>query len=263
MKAFREFYIKYKGRSSRDFDLVVVSVGNDTSPNLFGLERNIQQDDSGGIVPIFKGFKYTCPSLSITFAKINGIKLMPISQEDEFKIAQWLFGDEDYHPLQSDDNDEIIYYGAFVKSEKYTNGLRQGYIKTTFKLSSPCAYSPIRHNNYYVRDGVKIFEIDCRTNVEKYHYPDVEFKLIGDNTDIKITNVTLNETMEFKNLPKETHLYCYNEGLKEIVCKNDKDLNARPNFNKEWLRLRYGRNLIKVEGNCDIDILAQYKLAIP
>lgn len=263
MKTFREFYLKYKGRSSRDFDLVVVSVGDDTSPNLFGVERSVNEEDSGGKVPVFKGFNYSCPSIPITFAKIKDTKLLPITQEDEFKIAQWLFGDDEYHPLQSDDNDEVIYYGAFTKAEKYFNALRLGYFKTTFRLSSPCAYSPIRHNNYYVRNNEKTFEIDCRTNVENYYYPDVEFRLVGENTGVKITNLTLNETMEFKDLPKETHLYCYNEGMKEIVCKNNKDLNARPNFNKTWLRLRYGRNLIKVEGNCDIDILAQYKIAIP
>ena len=44
---------------------------------------------------------------------------------------------------------------------------------------------------------------------------------------------------------------------------NDNDFNARPNFNKFWLRLVYGRNIIKVEGDCDIDIITQYKLALP
>ena len=69
--------------------------------------------------------------------------------------------------------------------------------------------------------------------------------------------------MEFKDLPPNARIYCYNEGLKQIVCVNDKDFNARPNFNKVWLRLVYGRNIIKVEGDCDIDIITQYKLGLP
>ena len=64
----------------------------------------------------------------------------------------------------------------------------------------------MRHNNYYVRNGrEKIFEINCKTNVEKFNYPDVEFYLVGDNQNVKITNLTLNETMEFKDLPKGSH----------------------------------------------------------
>ena len=263
MKTFREFYIKFNNRSSKDFDLVVVSLGDDTSPNFFGVERSHIEQDSGGIVPNFKGYKYSCPSIPITLAKMRGTKLLPITQKDEYEIAQWLFGTDKPQPLTSEDNDDIVYYGSFVKGEKYFNALRLGYFQLTFQLSTPSAYSPIKHNNVYVRNGEKIFEIDCKTNVEKFNYPDVEFILVGDNTNLKITNLTLNETMEFKGLPKNTHLYCYNDGMKQIVCKNDKDLNARPNFNKNWLRLVYGKNVIKVEGNCDIDILAQYKVAIP
>lgn len=265
MRAFRMQYFKYKGISSRDFGLVVVSLGNDTSPNFYGLDRSVVTEDSGGIVPLFKGFNYNCPQLTITMAKLNEdfTKLAPISKEDEFKINQWLFGDEEFHPLQSDDNDDVVYYAAFIKAEKYLNYFRHGYITATIQLDSPCAYTPIRHNNYLVRNGEKMFEINCKTNVEKFNYPDIEFILKGDNQSVKITNLTLNETMEFKDLPKGSHIYCFNDGLKQIVCVNDKDLNVRPYFNKVWTRMVYGKNLFKVEGNCDIDIIAQYKLALP
>lgn len=265
MKTFRAQYFKYKGINSRDFGLAVVSIGDDTSPNFYGLDRSVVTEASGGIVPLFKGFEYNCPQITVTMAKLNEdfTKLAPISKEDEFKINQWLYGDEEFHPLQSDDNDDVVYYAAFIKSEKYLNYFRHGYIKATFQLDSPCAYTPLRHNNYLVRHGEKTFEINCKTNVEKFHYPDVEFILKGNNRNVKITNLTLNETMEFNDLPAESHIYCYNDGLKQIVCKNDEDLNVRPNFNKVWLRLVYGKNLIKVEGDCDIDIIAQYKLALP
>lgn len=266
MKTFNNYFFKFKGINSRDYGLVVCSVDTDTSPNFYGVERSVKQETFGTMTPLFKGFDYTCPQITITMTKMDmQLKnLAPITKVDEYKIGQWLYGDDEFHPLQSNDNDEVIYYASCVKAEKYIDDKGDGYITATFQLDSPCAYTPVRHNNYYVRNGrKKIFEINCKTNVEKFNYPDVEFYLVGDNQNVKITNLTLNETMEFKDLPKGSHIYCYNEGLKQIVCKNNEDYNARPNFNKTWLRLVYGNNLIKVEGDCDIDIIAQYKLALP
>lgn len=266
MKTFREKFFKFKRINSKDFGLVVVSIGSDTSPNFYGIERSAKTENSGGIVPLLKGFDYKCPQITITMTKMDMEfkNLAPITKVDEYKIAQWLYGDEEFHPLQSDDNDDVIYYAACVKAEKYIDDKGDGYITATFQLDSPCAYTPVRHHNYLVRNGnEKIFDINCKTNIEKFHYPDVEFILKGNNKNVKITNLTLNETMEFKDLPEGSHIYCYNEGLKQIVCINDNDFNARSNFNKFWLRLVYGRNIIKVEGDCDIDIITQYKLVLP
>ena len=189
MKTFREKFFKFKRISSKDFGLVVVSIGSDTSPNFFGVERSVRTEDSGGIVPLFKGFDYKCPQITITMTKMDMQfkNLAPITKVDEYNIMQWLYGDEEFHPLQSDDNDEVIYYVACVKAEKYIDDKGDGYITATFQMDSPCAYTPVRHHNYLVRNGnEKIFDIHCKTNVEKFHYPDVEFILTGNNRNVKI-----------------------------------------------------------------------------
>ena len=68
--------------------------------------------------------------------------------------------------------------------------------------------------------------------------------------------------MQFTDLPTECEFMCYNEGLKQVVCVTNKDFNVQPHFNKQWLRLAYGRNRITVYGQCHIDIFFQNKIAL-
>lgn len=262
MRPFKNLYINFKGRSSKDFNLMVVDIGKeDTSTLDVGVSRSVSFMDNTISSPV-SDISYKPKTIEFNLCKISDKnELMPITIEDEFQINQWLYGDDGFHPLFSEDNRDLIFYVMCIGTKKYLNGSREGYFTVTMQMDSTHCYAPIRHNNFYVK-GEKTVEIMCKQNVGQYHYPDVEFYLLNDTTDIKITNLTLNETMEFKNIPKNSHVYCYNEGLKQIQCMDDKSLNLRPNFNKSWLRLRYGKNIIKIEGTCDIDIITQYKITM-
>lgn len=259
MAYFKSLYFTYNGKSSKEFDLIICNVGDNSSTTIMGLDRSVNEE-SDGFRPIFKGFNYTSPTINITLSKMKNGSASPITDDDMYKINQWLFGDENYHPFISDDNKDVVYYAVFTKGAKWMNSLRQGYINLTMRLDSPCAYTPVRHNKYRVR-GNKTFEIICKNNVGKFIEPDVEFKL-NNGDGIKIENKTTGDCMEFTELPTNTHLYCYNEDMKQIVCKNDSNFNARPHFNKQWVKLLYGKNIITITGECDVDIITQDKIAL-
>ena len=83
------------------------------------------------------------------------------------------------------------------------------------------------------------------------------------DSSIRITNNTLGETMELKNLPSGYRFECYSEDMKLIKCLDDEMMNMRPHFNKTWLRLLGdSTNNITIEGECEIDIYFQNKIAI-
>lgn len=259
MAYFKNMYFTYNGKSSKEFNLVICNTGDTSSTSIMGVERSVNEE-TNGFKPVFKGFNYTTPTIDITLSKMKDGYASPITEEDMHKINQWLFGDENYHAFISDDNKDIIYYVVFTKGGKWTNGLRQGYINLSMRLDSPCAYSPVRHHKYKVK-GSKTFEITCKNNVGKFIEPDIEFK-INSGDSIIINNTTTGDRMEFAKLPTNTHLYCYNEDMKQIICENDSNFNARPHFNKQWLKLAYGKNVITITGDCDIDIITQDKIAL-
>lgn len=259
MGYFKNMYFTYNGKSSKEFDLIICNVGDSSSTNMTGIERTVKEE-TGEFKPVFKGFNYTSPTINITLSKMKDGYASSITDDDMHKINQWLFGDDNYHPFISDDNKDIVYYVAFTKANKWTNGLKQGYINLTMRLDSPCAYSPIKHNKYRVT-GSKTFDVISKNNVGKYVEPDIEIKT-RNATTVKIKNVTTGEEMVLSDLSSGLHIYCYNEDMKQLVCKSNPTLNLRPNFNKQWIKLVYGKNIIQVTGECDIDVISQDRIAL-
>lgn len=262
MGYFKDMGFTFNGRRSSDYGLCIVSIGgNSTQTSPFGVERTVEEEQTNSYIPNYKGVKYTTPTLDISLTKVRNGNPTPFNSQELFDINQWLMGSNEYLPFVSDDNKDVIYYVMFTKGSKYENGLREGYLNLTMKLNCGSAFSTISHHQYRVQES-KVVEIYNKSNVDKYIYPDIEFQLLGDSQNITITNLTLGEEMSFTNLPKESHIMCYNDGLKSLVCMNDKEYNVRPQFNKKWLRLMYGKNLIRIDSECKIDISLQNRIAL-
>lgn len=259
MAQFRHEMFTYDGKSSRDFNLYICRITNDTS-RIFGGERTIKEEESNNFIPTFQGVKYSAPTIPITLVCVDeNNNVIPLEDELSFEINKWLFQD-DYKPFTSYDNKDIIYYSLFTKGSNYDVGCKKGYLELEMRLDSGCAYSNLIYHNFTV-NGQKTVEIINKSNVEKYSYPDVEFQLLSGNS-IVVRNDTLGVSMEFSNLPKNCHVYCYNEGLKHIVDKTNPENNLRENFNKTWLKTMYGVNQFTIIGHCEINIINQNKIAI-
>lgn len=262
MAQFKNIGFTFDGVSGEDLGYFIVNTGSDNGA-VMGTSRTIQEEETNNFAKSFQGVKYNAHTFEITIAKVkkNG-DASPITEEDIFFLNNWLLKPNDYRIFISHQNRDILYYAIFTEATDYLNGRRQGYIKLKMRLSSGCSYSTVAHHAHKVAPNHTI-EIYNKSNVEDYAYPDVNFiTRFESNNGIRIINQTLGETMEFWNLPPNHEFMCYNEGLKQVVCVTNGELNLQPLFNKKWLRLAYGRNVIRIEGTCDIDIFFQNKIAI-
>lgn len=252
----------FDGKHTDDFQLRLCQVGETNGTQSFGVERTLETESIGTMMLGLKSINYSTLKFDITLAKTDGIDLLPFSEQDKFEIIQWLFNKDDFKAITFDDQKDILYYVMFTKGSSYQNGFKQGYINLTMELNAPCGFTNITTDVMRVQEETT-FEIFNRTNVEAFSYPDVEFELIGETDWIEIENLTTGDVMRFEGLKPSTHAYCYNEGLKQLICVNDPAYNIRPTFNRVWLKLAYGRNCLKVRTvDAKINIIGQSKIAL-
>ena len=261
MAQFRNIGFTFDGVNAEDLGYYIVSLDS-TNSSVLGTSRSIIEEETNNFAKSFQGVKYNEFSFEITITKSNGSKFLPFTEEDIFFLNNWLMKPEDYRIFISHQNRDILYYVLFTDMSDVRFEDETGYITLKMRLSSGCSYSTVAHHAHKVAANHTI-EIYNKSNVEDYVYPDVNFiTRFESNNGIRIVNQTLGETMEFWNLPPNHEFMCYNEGLKQVVCVTNGELNIQPLFNKKWLRLAYGRNVIRIEGACDIDIFFQNKIAI-
>lgn len=260
MILFKSFYFTFNGRSSKEFQLKIVNIGS-TKSRPFGWERTLETETNHTLVPTFKGTKVGTLKQTITLMKMNATQPLPISEDEKFETIRWLFKDE-FKPFISDENKDLIYYVMFTKGSGYQNGLKQGYFELEMEFNAPFAFTPILNHPLLVRGRVET-EITYRSNVQPYLEPDIEFKLSSQSTWIEILNQTTGDCVRFENLPPNSHIYIYNEGLKQCVMVDDHSYNLRPHFNKQWLRLAYGVNHLIIQSpEAMVNIMGQSKIAI-
>lgn len=263
MSQFKNIGFTFDGINGEDLGYYIVSTSNKGNAYM-GVTKKIQEEKTSNFAPSFQGIEYDAITFEITIAKINKHgNCVPISEEDVFFLNNWLLKPNDYKIFISHQNRDILYYAMFTQANSTLNGTREGFVNLTMRLASGCSYSTVAHHNYQVTDSYTT-EIYNKSNVEDYVYPDINFitKFHPKTGNIKIINETLGEAMEFTDLPTECEFMCYNEGLRQVVSLTDKNLNVQPLFNKKWLRLAYGRNVIRIEGQCHMDIFFQNKIAI-
>lgn len=260
MGQFKNIGFTFDGISGEDLGYYIVSTSKNGEAYM-GVTKKIKEEESSNFAPSFQGVTYDVITFDLTIAKVNKYgDSVPLSEEDIFFLNNWLLKPEDYRIFISHQNRDILYYAMFTQASNFLNGAREGYINLTMRLASGCSYSTVAHHRAMVKDGY-IIEIYNKSNVEQYVYPDVWFYK-DTKGNLSITNTTIGEEMKFTDIPQGTTVSCYNEGLKQIVCDNNPEFNLRPHFNKQWLRLAYGRNVIKIDGECEIDIFFQNKIAI-
>lgn len=262
MAQFRNVGFTFDGINAEDLGYYIVSLDSKNS-SVLGTNRTIKEEETNNFAKSFQGVKYNDFTFEITITKANKNKALPITEEDIFFLNNWLMKPEDYRIFISHQNRDILYYALFTEMSDVRFAQRTGYITLKMRLSSGCSYSTVAHHNYHVTDSYTT-EIYNKSNVEDYVYPDINFitKFHPKKGNIKIINETLGESMEFTDLPTECEFMCYNEGLRQVVSLTEKNLNVQPLFNKKWLRLAYGRNVIRIEGACHMDIFFQNKIAI-
>ena len=259
---FNNFYFRFDGLNSRDKNLVLVTVDglsqNNQNGLQFGVNKTIAYSQNSNDISSIDIKPLTIP---VTIMKLDGYGIpMPYEPYELDEICRWLFQDE-FKPFISFDDTSIVSYVMFTQGNNFKNSANEGCLNLTMTLSDGYAYT--HQKVEYVRvTGSKVIEVINNSNFQRFVYPDIEFELIGDNTNLSIKNLDFGESMDFTGLEKNEHIYCYNDGLKYVESKVDKTRILNTKFNDKWIKLHYGKNRIKVTGDCIIKIITQCPIAL-
>lgn len=217
-----------------------------SSDKLFGVNRSMEVEESLNGEVYLTNFNNARPTLDVELAKVDKWgNPVEIKDKDLDELARILFKNKKTN-LQCDG---LIYYGAFIDGASWRNTANLGFVMLKYELLSPYAYSNIRSDEKKI-NGEKIIEIINKSNAEEYCYLDIEIKQLG-VTPIKIVNLTTGENIIINNMDLNEEVQILSE-YKEIYSTTNPSKNMYKNiqYNKHFLRMKYGKNRIKVTGNC-------------
>lgn len=263
MPQFMNLGFTFDGLSGSDLGYYIVNMDSGGS-NALGLDKSINEEDTGHTTKAFYGVKLEEMTFSIDIVKMppnhSHYTILEITEEDIHFLNNWLIKPQTYRIFSSDQNRDVFYYAMFLDMKETRIGTK-GYITLQMRLNSGFAYSSAIHHMFSVDGALYDIRIETKSTVDEYVYPDISFKTSGGN--VTITNESIGESMILTNLPSGEYI-CYNEDMKHIDCVTDPSLNMRMRFNGNWLRLLgNSANILTITGDCEqIDIYFQNKIAI-
>lgn len=236
-------YFTFDGVDSRSKNLMLVQVGDKSEDPIFGIKRNLNMSNESGRVVVY-GINEECPEINFQITKVQGYNLEPFSDKEIKEISRWLFSKKKVGILQVNG---FIYYGIFSESTDFLTDASQGYLNVKFQMATTCAYTPIVYKHMFV-SGEKEFELENRSTATEIIYPDFQFKLNGDVTDITITNLNLGDSLVFKNLNKG-EVIDISSGDKPFMKSLITGEQVLTLSNRVYPRMKYGINRFKITTN--------------
>lgn len=181
--------------------------------------------------------------------------IQPLTISKRREIVEWLCRDY-YLPFQSFDNQNIFYYVIFSDATRsYVNTNEKGYIELTMKCDSSYASSHFDIYNLTVDKEETLRlpnkgDITARPIIELLALEDgeVEVKNRSNGQVLKITNLKTDEVIDID---------CIGMYVKSNMVKN-----KYKDFNRVFLELPRGINLLEIKGHCKIKIKYQHQFLI-
>ena len=235
----RNLWFRFNGFDSKG-KYMICTKGNGDLTSQFGVNRGINEEDGVGDVPVFYGVKDECPTLEMSITKVVNDEIAPFTEIELSELTRILCKKE-YKAFECGG---LVYYVIFTQGSLWRVGSRQGVLTLNMRLSSPHAYSPIMLDSVRCIDE-KQFDVYNKSTYDDFIYPDIEIKMLKGN-NITIENVITGQIVKFEGLDDGEHIYVYNDNMKQMVSKLDSKKNIYSKSNKEFLKLPYGRNKIKI-----------------
>lgn len=180
--------------------------------------------------------------------------------ERRSKIGRWLIHDT-YKPFQSADDLGKIYYTIVTEAPNFELYNNRGFVPFTFRTNSAYAWSPIFIEEYDVSTNPSTVNIIMNnlSNINMNYRPKVEIELIGTTTSVELKNLSNGgKVFKLEGLNRLETIFIDNEN--EIITSSAEISNAFAGFNRQWLELVYGENLIEVKGRCKIWTKMQFPI---
>lgn len=202
----------YDGKSSADFGIVNVLVGNSGMyEESFMANKVIRETKArGAYKPYFHGVDLEPLQFELSFAFLDTWDSTKIK-----KVALWL-SQKEYKPLYFEENPNMIYQCMPIDDMTIIhNGLQQGYIKLKMRCDSPYAYSMYHVSQLYdysnnISNGTTLI---FSNNGQDILEPEIWIENLSTTDEIKIVNTSNGgQTLSF-TVSKKAYAYLTFNGL--------------------------------------------------
>lgn len=228
---------------------------NQNNERVFGLDRSNETEENNGKY-LFVNNKGNLSSFTVELCRIdsNG-NVMSINDKELMELSRILFK----NGITTLEHRGFMYYGSFVNGKSWFNGAGQGYLTLEFSMLSDKAYSRILNDSIKVT-GSKDVEIYNKSTTGNSIFTDLDIEILSGNT-FKITNLKTGKSFEISGLETNEKLYVYGQE-REIINNTNQTKNMFQLCNGDFraMELFYGRNTIRIEGNCRVNIIRQDEL---
>lgn len=239
-----ELYFNFNGKSSKDFNLVVVHVGGGMFDDSLLASRtaNVTRPRGRNRV-LLQGVEEEV----LTFTLELGFK-KDFTKEDVEKTVMWL-RESQYRPLFFENQPDRVYNAMFVSDSRIIhNGLNQGYLTLNVETDSPHIFSP-----YKLTDKLTVVgngTITIPNNGHEIVLPEISILKNG-NGKITIVNETDDGNIfELSNLTNGEDLYldCYRETIETDIV----GVYHYSDYVGHFPKLLLGNNTFSITGDCEI-----------
>lgn len=210
---------------------------------------------------LYNDIRYdTLPSIPISI-----ISEKAINDVVRREIASWLIGRESFKTLEvhQPDLEGVRFHCVFTETSLiYVNGMCHGF-RLNANFDSPFQYGTPTVLNV-TGDGTKqTVNITNHSDINDYVYPTVEFSTNAETSgyNISIINTTDSNAREFKFEGVENHEQITVDNELRYI-KSNTGAKRLQNFNKNWLRLRKGRNKLDITINGTVKITCPHYIMV-
>lgn len=249
-------YFIFNGIKSIDMGLHNVKIESGlTSVPWTGGKEIIEEKIRYNRNPIFYGVQNQPIQFTVTFSLLEE----KMTDEKKIELARWLFLDE-YAEFQTTDYlGKCIHVIAINQIDFMTADNELGYFTVEFRANSSTWFSKPFVQPFDLRNNETstIIEVQNKSNVEKIHYPELEFEMFGSENLILRNLSNGGKEFKFTDIHDDEKIYVNNQ-FRQVI--SEKPYYRLGNFNKNWLGLTYGTNRIEVIGKCYLRFRSKFPL---
>lgn len=256
MTTKQSLYFSYDGIDCRQFNVTRVNSQSGLFEEKVGAERSIIEESvPGNPIPYYFGFE-TSP-IEDSFEIMIGDNADQLTDENLFRIQEWLLQDE-YKELYFHDQPEKLYYAMFTTSPvAFHNGAKAGYIQLTYRCNSSYVYSPVYTEQAYIVSDTTTQELLIENRGHFKIKPIIHFKKVG-NGSLSITNKSNGgNTSIMANLIDGEEIVI-DMDMREIETNITAHSNLYRDFNDIYLEFLKGKNRLDIKGKGFLKIEYQY-----
>lgn len=239
-------------------DIVLVTTINDDILNNIGTTyiESIKSQNTTTDNPYYLLESKETETLLLEFAYVDLKDNSPLVwDEDKIdEVVNWLYKDS-FKPFVSQDNDEITYYLKATKIYKRFNNEMKGMLEVEFQ-----PYTAYGYKNFIKRiiceDEIESKIKNESTTSEEYYEPVIEVIAKSDG-DIEIQNLSIIEDKPLIISDMKTNEKIIIDNFTYTV-QNELGENKFLSVNRNWIRLKKKKNILKIKGNCEVLIKCNF-----